>query len=295
MDYIIADRVALPPEYAPWFVEAVLSIPPSLLPNSHRSNYPSIPSVTMHPSRTLRGGGEREGEEEGEEDCEWGAGKVALLALYEHYKLDPQLFQRWLSLVSAHVHQPEHIHQGENVLMTSETTSFTNESSSSPASAVLVLQEGAYPLLTTPVLRRLAAKVCVCVCVCAVLRRLAAKVCVCMYVYMHACMAGMHVCVTMKSAWHGHVRAYVVSALNLILSLSLSLSLSLARALSLSDVAGTIERARSFFTMGWICWSLSLSLSLSLSHSLSLSLSLSLSVRVCSFTCMFLYVRPRAC
>ena len=33
MDYIIADRVALPPEYAPLFVEALLAMPPSLLPN----------------------------------------------------------------------------------------------------------------------------------------------------------------------------------------------------------------------------------------------------------------------
>ena len=103
MDYIIADRVALPPEYAPLFVEAVLSLPPSFLPNSHRSNYPSVSSVTMHPSRTLRGAGEREREGEGEEDCEWGADKVALLALYEHYKLDPRLFQRWVSLVREQV------------------------------------------------------------------------------------------------------------------------------------------------------------------------------------------------
>ena len=187
MDYIIADRVALPPEYAPLFVEAVLSMPPSLLPNSHRSNYPSVTSVTVHTSRTLRGAGEREGEGEGEEDCEWGAGKVALLALYEHYKLDPQLFQRWLSLVS------EHVHQGEHVLMTSETTFSTNESSSSPTSAVLVLQEGAYPLLTTPVLRRLAAKVCVCVCVCVLCcgasprRCVCACMCICMRVW-QACM-----------------------------------------------------------------------------------------------------------
>ena len=66
--------LALPPE-SPLFVEAVLSMPPSLLPNSHRSNYPSVTSVTMHPSRTLRGPGEREREEEGEEDCELGASK----------------------------------------------------------------------------------------------------------------------------------------------------------------------------------------------------------------------------
>ncbi len=38
--HISIDRVAVPPESSALYVEAMLALPPSFLPNSHSSNYP---------------------------------------------------------------------------------------------------------------------------------------------------------------------------------------------------------------------------------------------------------------
>jgi len=113
IDYILSDFVAVPPEHASLFAESFLAMPPSLLPNSHRSNY-KLHLLQQHHEHM---------------ECEWDTKKVALLALYEHYKLDPLLFARWLSIVQMY-----------------------------NASSVLVVQEGAYPALSTPVFERLASQ-----------------------------------------------------------------------------------------------------------------------------------------
>lgn len=115
-DYIVADAVALPPEHAPLFVESVLALPPSLLPNSHS---------------TLYAAGEAGGVQEQRADgahaaCEWadatGRGRVGLLALYEHYKVEPGAMTTWLAIAK-------------------------------DTQAALVMQAGAFPALTTPVLQ----------------------------------------------------------------------------------------------------------------------------------------------
>ena len=73
LDYILADLVALPPEQAPLFVESVLAVPPSMLPNSHSTHYPT--STCPHQLHHVPA------------ECEWPDKRVALLALYEHYKV----------------------------------------------------------------------------------------------------------------------------------------------------------------------------------------------------------------
>lgn len=111
-DYIVADAVALPPEHAPLFRESVLALPPSMLPNSHRALYPTG-QARLHEPRAPAA----------HPACEWddGTGRVGLLALYEHYKVDPDAMATWLAIAK-------------------------------DTQAALVMQAGAFPALTTPVL-----------------------------------------------------------------------------------------------------------------------------------------------
>ena len=110
LDYILTDAIASPVEHEAVYTEAVMALPLPLLPNSHRSHYP-LEKMDRGPS------------------CAWGH-RTAVLALYEHYKLDPDLFTRWLHVLEALRDEPE-----------------------GGVGAVLVIQDGAFPALSLPVLR----------------------------------------------------------------------------------------------------------------------------------------------
>ena len=87
LDYILTDAIASPAEHEAVYTEAVMALPLPLLPNSHRSHYP-----LEKMDRGL--------------SCAWGR-RTAVLALYEHYKLDPDLFTRWLRVLEALRDEPE--------------------------------------------------------------------------------------------------------------------------------------------------------------------------------------------
>ena len=110
LDYILTDAIATPAEHEAVYAEAFMALPLPLLPNSHRSHYP-LDSVDRGPA------------------CAWGR-RTAVLALYEHYKLDPDLFTRWLNVLEALREGPEGGGRG-----------------------VLVIQDGAFPAISLPVLR----------------------------------------------------------------------------------------------------------------------------------------------
>eukprot|EP00960_Hanusia_phi_P047269 758320-Hanusia_phi.AAC.2 len=91
IDYLIADRIALPPELASLQPESLLLTTvvgrwmkwiwfddvcqPSFFPNSHFLNYEFALNWTKKSA-----------------NCEWDKGLFAVLGLYEYYKLDPYAF-----------------------------------------------------------------------------------------------------------------------------------------------------------------------------------------------------------
>mmetsp|Transcript_14733 Transcript_14733/g.33834 ORF Transcript_14733/g.33834 Transcript_14733/m.33834 type:complete len:517 (-) Transcript_14733:701-2251(-) len=78
IDYLIADRIALPPELASLQPESLLLTTPSFFPNSHFLNYEFALNWTKKSA-----------------NCEWDKGLFAVLGLYEYYKLDPTIFGVW--------------------------------------------------------------------------------------------------------------------------------------------------------------------------------------------------------
>uniref|UniRef100_A0A7S4UUF2 O-GlcNAc transferase C-terminal domain-containing protein n=1 Tax=Guillardia theta TaxID=55529 RepID=A0A7S4UUF2_GUITH len=81
IDYLLADRVALPPELAALQPDSLLLTTPSFFPNSHFFNYDFAYNWTEEPDA-----------------CEWSKDAVAILGLYEYYKLDPTIFRIWAQM-----------------------------------------------------------------------------------------------------------------------------------------------------------------------------------------------------
>jgi hypothetical protein len=151
IDYILSDLIALPPEHALVYTESLLAMPPPLLPNSHRSLYP-LPLTSLTPPAAA------------ERTCEWRPNATAVLALYEHYKLDPHLFRRWLAVLRQ-LRPPtsprdRRDDDDDEVVVEEEERRGARGAGASWAGGrggggyVLVLQQGAYPALTNRVLRR---------------------------------------------------------------------------------------------------------------------------------------------
>ncbi|EKX40167.1 hypothetical protein GUITHDRAFT_113647 [Guillardia theta CCMP2712] len=99
IDYLLADRVALPPELAALQPDSLLLTTPSFFPNSHFFNYDFAYNWTEEPVMSKLRSNELEYSCLFYKDaCEWSKDAVAILGLYEYYKLDPTIFRIWAQM-----------------------------------------------------------------------------------------------------------------------------------------------------------------------------------------------------